>query len=135
MNGEFKIGAILHYRDFEFEDGTKRDKFMVVLGAKPDCDYLCALTTTKKWKMKADRGCHHNPRTHFFIPGDGKNFFRKDTWLVLSEPRIMSRVEVMQKGMEKILQVKTNFEQNITGEIRNCLKASKDISERQRQLL
>ena len=135
MNGEFKIGAVLHYRDFEFEDGTIRDKFMVVLGAKPDCDYLCALTTSKQWILKAERCCHHTPRTYFFIPEDKKHFFEKDTWIVLSDPVMMSRAKVMQKGMTGKLKVRANLNQNITEEIRNCLKASRDISERYRQLL
>lgn len=135
MRGELRIGAVLHHHNFKFENGMIRNKYLVVLGAKPECDYLCALATTQQWKMKADRGCHHTPRTHFFIPGDGKNFFSKDTWIVLSEPRIMSRGEVIQKGWQKILQVEGNLKDNIAGEIRNCLKSSKDISQQEMQLL
>ena len=135
MSGDLTIGAVLHHRKFQFEDGTKRDKYLVVLGAKSGCDYLCALTTSQQWRMKAERGCHHKPRTYFFLPSEGKNFFSKDTWVVLSDPRIISRAEMMQKGLQNILEVTGNLKGNITGEIRNCLKGSKDISKREMQLL
>ena len=135
MSGELKVGAIFYHRDFEFEDGTKRNKYLVVLGAKPDHDYLCVLTTTQQRKNKAERGCHHKPRTYFFIPGDGKNFFPKNTWIVLSNPFIMNRSEVIKKGMQNIVQIKANLKDNIAGEIRNCLKSSRDISKKQRELL
>lgn len=135
MVGELKIGAVLRHLNFEFESGTKRDKYLVVLGAKADCDFLCALTTSQQWRMKAEGGCHHYPRAHFFIPGDGKNFFPKDTWVVLSAPVVMSRVEVLGKGMKKILQIEGNLKEHIIGEIRNCLKGSRDISGKEMQLL
>ena len=135
MSGDFKIGAVLHHDQFKFESGTTRNKYLVVLGANPASDYLCALTTTKQWKMKAERGCHHKPRTHFFIPGGGKNYFPRDTWIVLSSPIVMSRVEMIQKGIHGTIEIKANLGNNIAGEIRNCLKASRDISKRQKELL
>ncbi|MCY4245715.1 MAG: hypothetical protein OXU31_08010 [Gammaproteobacteria bacterium] len=131
MAGELKIGAVLRHRDFEFEDGTKRDKYLVVLGAKPGRDYLCALTTSKQWRIKAERGCQR----YFFVRGDGKNFFPKDTWVVLSAPVIMSRAEAAAKIMKDILQIEGNLKENIIGEIRHCLKGSRDISRKQKQLL
>ena len=135
MSGELKVGAIFHHRDFEFEDGTKRNKYLVVLGAKPDHDYLCALTTSQQRKKKTEWGCHPNPYCYFYIPGDGKNFFPKNTWIILSEPVIMSRVEAIEKGMQNIVHIEANLKDNIAGEIRNCLKSSRDISKRQSQLL
>lgn len=135
MSGELKIGAVLHHRDFEFKDGAKRDKYLLVLGAKAGCDFLCALTTSQQWKRKAERGCHRHPLTNFFIPGDGNNFFPKDTWVVLSDPVILSRAEAVAKGLNNILQIKGNLKENIIGEIRNCLKGSRDISGKEKQLL
>ena len=135
MSGDFKIGAVLHHDQFKFENGTTRDKYLVVLGANPGSDYLCALTTSRQWRMKAERGCHHKPRTHFFIPGDRKNYFPRDTWIVLSAPVIMSRVEMLQKRTQGTVEVKANLEKNITGEIRNCLKSSRDLSKRQKDML
>ena len=135
MNATFHPGTVLHHRDFQFEDGTKRDKYLIILGANPGCDCLCVLTTTQQWKLESQRGCHHKPRTYFFIPGDGKNFFLKNTWVVLSDPVIMSNTAIIQKGMENTITVEANLKENITGEIRNCLKGSKDISQKEMQLL
>lgn len=125
----------MHHRDFPFEDGTKRNKYLVVLGEKPGLGYLCVLATTKQWVMKAEYGCHHNPRTHFFITGDGKNFFQRDTWLVLSHSVIMSSADMIDKGFANVIEVAGNLKENITGEIRNCLKMSKDISKNELQFL
>ena len=43
----FDVGAILHWADFEFDDGTSKDKFFVVLGAKPDRNCLVVITTSQ----------------------------------------------------------------------------------------
>lgn len=135
MNGELKLGAILHHKDFEFQDGSKKNKYLVVLGAQPDYDYLCVLTTSQQGKRGSERGCHHKPHTYFFIPADGKNSFLRNTWLLLSSPVIISKAEMIKKGIENIIQTKDNLKQPLIGEIRNCLKASRDISKKQMQLL
>ena len=135
MNGAFEIGAVLHHRNFPFDDGTTKNKYLVVLGAKPGCDYLCALTTSKQWKMKSEGGCHHRPRTYFFIPGGGKSFFPKNTWVALHAPLTMSVVEITQKGMTNIVSVAGNLPRNLVGQIRNCLKGSTDLTNEQKRLL
>ncbi|WP_424946365.1 hypothetical protein [Candidatus Spongiihabitans sp.] len=135
MSRDLRVGAILHHRGFPFEDGTRRNKYLVLLGAKIGCDYLFALTTSKIGRKKAEPGCHHSPKTYFFIPGDEKNFFPRNTWIVLGEPRTINRAEIIEKGFLNIIQIVANLEKSITTEIRNCLKASMDITDRQKQLL
>lgn len=134
MRGEFKIGAVLHHRDFPFEDGTTRNKYLVLLGANPGCDYLAVLTTSKIGRRRAVRGCHHTPSTNFFLPG-GETFFARDTWLVLSAPRIIKREEMITKGIAKIIELQANLHADTTAAIRNCLRDSKDISSREMALL
>lgn len=114
MSAEMRIGAVLHHQNFEFDDGTKKNKYLIVLGAKSGCDYLCALVTSQQWRLKSQKGCHHTPHTHFFIAGDGKNFFRKDTWIVLHKPFMMSRAAATQDGMQGIIEIEANLGDNIT---------------------
>ncbi|MDA7968017.1 MAG: hypothetical protein MPK31_03645 [Gammaproteobacteria bacterium] len=135
MPGEFKAGAVLHYRDYPFKDGSKKNKFLVAAGAKPGCNWLCVLATSKQHYMRAEKGCHLTPRAYFFIPGDSKNFFWLDTWLTLSEPRILSLSELMNMVRSGVIEVKANLGDNITGEIRNCLQRTEDISEKEKELL
>jgi len=79
-NLDFGIGAVIHIKDFVFEDGSKSNKYFIVLGSKPGKNYLCVKTTSHPWKRGFTPGCHHKPRTYFFIPGGGKKtFFPKDT--------------------------------------------------------
>ena len=135
MAGEMKVGAILHYKNFPFENGTTKNKYLVVLGAKPNSDYLCALATSQKHRRKSVTGCHLQPYAYFFVEGGGKNFFPLDTWIILSNPVTMKKNEVIKKGFDNILEVKFNLVENITGEIRNCLKRSEDISQVHKNLL
>lgn len=135
MGKEVGLGAILHHRNFMFKDGSEKNKYLVILGAKPNHDYLCVLTTTSQWIRKRQKGCHHKPRTYFFIPQNTANFFSKDTWLILSKPRILSRPKMLEKRTEKIIQVKGNLNDTLTADICKCLTDSEDLSGEHQQLI
>jgi len=129
------IGAVLFIKEFKFENGNIKDKLFVVLGAREGKDYLCAAATSKQWKMGATTGCHHNPRTYFYILGDGKNFFEQNTWILLSYKKIFKTGWLLNEKFQGRATIIGNLNQNITGQIRNCLKASKDISALELDLL
>lgn len=135
MNGEIGVGAILHHEKFTFEDGTYKNKYLVVIGAKQNQDYLVAVTTSKQWRRGRTQGCSHRPHTYFFLPKEEENFFPKDTWIVLHDARPMSRAEMIKKGLTAIVTIKGNLTKERTAEIRDCVGKSRDIEKKYKLLL
>ena len=44
-------GCILHHKNYKFEDGETANKYFVVVGAKPGCNFLSFMATSQKhWR-------------------------------------------------------------------------------------
>jgi len=133
MAGDFGYGAVLGWKEFQFDDGGTSDKLLVVLGAKTGKNYLAVLTTSQPHGRKASPGCHAEDG-YFFI-GAGKHGFPKDTWLELHRPKEMDAATVVKGNFSGDIWVVANLSLQIVNEIRNCLKQSPDITQHQLTLL
>jgi hypothetical protein len=135
MAGELTKGAVLAWDGFEFRDGgDPKDKLFVVLGAREGCDYLVAITTSQRHRKSDKHGCDSDA-AHYFIPGTGKDFFVKDTWVLLFRVEIVSSVELIKRSLEKRVRVVGNLREDIANAIRNCLKTVDDVSPAYLELL
>ena len=130
----FEVGAVLHWSGFEFEDGTSKDKFFVVLGAKQGHDFLVVITTSQPHVRSFNPGCHAT-EGYFHIPGGAKDFFPKDTWLLLMECRELRAAEVVKSSMDGSLRDVANLRTQLANEIRNCLKRTEDVSQAQLDMM
>ena len=133
MAGDFGYGAVLGWSKFQFDDGEKSDKLLVVLGAQTGKNYLAVITTSQPHGRKANPGCYAEDG-YFFI-GAGSHGFPKDTWLELYRPKEMNAATVVRGNFSGDIWVVTNLHQQIANEIRNCLKRSPDITQHQLSLL
>ena len=134
MKGSFGVGAVLHWKGFEFSDGTTKDKYFVVLGAKPGRDCLVVIATSQPRRRSYTPGCHAG-EGYYHIPGGKKDFFRKDTWLLLMECRVLQLATVISLGRDGTLRTATQLREQVANEIRNCLKQIDDVSPAQLDLL
>jgi hypothetical protein len=79
-------GEILLYKNFQFEDGSAKDKYFIVLNTA-DSEIPClVLKTTSQSRRYADssKGC--NPlKSVFFVPALWGNCFRVDTYVQLPQ--------------------------------------------------
>lgn len=122
------FGCVIHWKDFVFSDGETADKFLVVLGCKPGCNIIAVVGTSKQHRRTFQPGCN-SAQGYFHIPGGGKDFFPKDTWLVLSEPYEFRAADFIRAAMvEKSLVVKGHLRTDVANGIRNCLKICPDVS-------
>lgn len=134
MTPAFGVGAVLHWKDFEFEDGTAANKYFVVLGAKPRHDCLVVIATSQPKGKSYEPGCHAE-QGYYVIPGTGRNFFPKDTWLLLMECKVLRSAEVVKAGMAGALTVADTLREQLANAIRNCLRRIEDVSPAQLDLL
>ncbi len=129
------VGCIFHWTEYTFSDGEKADKYFVMVGVRAGCNYLAVIATSKQRKRKFDPGCHPE-EGYYHIPGGKKDWFPKDTWLLIAEPIEIKPSEFLKRVItDKAIALKGNLRQYIANAIRNCLKRCPDVSELHLSLL
>lgn len=120
-------GCIFHWTEHTFSDGTKANKYFIILGAKQGSNYLAVICTSKQKKKQFVAGCHHKDG-YYHIPGGGKDWFPKDTWVLL-EPQELSSAEFLKRAIDNEITLCGNLRTDIANAIRNCFKQCADVSE------
>lgn len=95
-------GDILCFRDFEFEDGSKKDKLFVVLNATDVGTPCLVLKTTSQSKryQGVNQGCNPNKKV-FFVPISWESCFKLDTYIQLPQLFEFSTPELIKGGVQK----------------------------------
>lgn len=124
-------GDILCFRDFEFEDGSKKDKLFVVLnvtnGGTP-CLVLKATSQSKRYQ-EVNQGCNLNKKV-FFVPTSWESCFTVDTYIQLPQIFEFSAPELIKGALKKQIAVINSLSQNCFAQLKTCLKKFKnDISD------
>lgn len=128
-------GSILIWPKFQFHDGVRADKLIIVLNAPSKKSVVLVTVTSKKNKRTTIPECQPEP-VSFFFPA-GKMYFLLDTWVVLSNQPYVYDVEDVQKQIDNanIKEVYVIPEQTVNA-IRNCLvKNSRLLTENIKTLL
>jgi len=130
-------GQILCYKDYEFDDHSKRDKLFVVLN-DTDRDSVClVLKTTSQSKRYKGVGKGCNPqRKVFFVPTDWQQCFKLDTYIQLPEIIQIATDELLVGDISGRIYVSSSLSVEGFRLLKNCLKQFKrDISQRNRELI
>ncbi len=131
MTHAFGVGAVLHWKLFDIdppEGAEKKNKFLLVIGAKQGHDVLMILATTQKHHKKFNHGCSAS-EGYYFIPSVAKEFFPEDTWLLLSEPKVANSALLISGGMNGTVKVCGKLRDELVRAIINCLKKTSDVSQ------
>jgi hypothetical protein len=79
-------GQIFYYKDYEFDDHSKRDKLFVVVNDTDRNSVCLVLKTTSQSKRYEGVGKGCNPQKKvFFVPTGGEQCFTLDTYIQLPE--------------------------------------------------
>jgi hypothetical protein len=98
------IGAVLHLKNFRFDDGGTANKYFVVLGAKQARNWLLAIATSQQKLKQYTMGCHEKDG-YYHIPGGGRDFFKLETWILLMECREVRPAEALKLLIDRTLTV------------------------------
>lgn len=133
---ELKSGCILFDTEFKFKDNEIGEKLIVLLN-NPQGDepfLFCRTTSIEKppYKIKTPFGCQKNSQ-YFFI--NKCEFFPKDTWLLLYDIYEYSKAHILKKAWDKKIKIIKSINDNILGQIKNCVKYSIDISEKHLKMI
>ncbi len=125
-------GDIIFINDFEFDDGSKRDKLFVVLNVTNGGTPCLVLKTTSQSKRYPDvtQGCNPNKKV-FFVPISWESCFKVDTYIPMPQIFEFSAPDLIKGALKKQIAVINSLSQNCFAQLKNCLKKFKeDISER-----
>ena len=121
------VGCVVHWEDYEFADGGKSDKYLVIVGCNTGMNYLGVIGTSKKHHRDFKAGCNSDGGW-YHIPAKF-DWFKLDTWLLIAEPREISPSEFLKLSMQdKTLEVRAHLRSEVAGAIKNCMKACQDVS-------
>ena len=116
-------GEIFKYIQFEFEDGSKGDKYFVALNNSNINIPCVALKTTLQNRryIGCANGCNFS-RKCFFVPSSWQNCFPIDTYIQLPEIFEFLASELLMKGANGELEFQNNpLEQKCFNQLLQCL--------------
>jgi hypothetical protein len=94
----FARGSIFLDENFQFRDGTKGRKLLILLNnpAKND-PYFLVKTTSKQHEKSKTPGCIEQPYQAYFIQGNSGDFFEVNTWIQLDDYFMFEQKSVKKK--------------------------------------
>lgn len=120
-------GQILFYKDFEFEDHSKRDKFFVVLN-DADRDSVCLVlktTSQSRHYRNVEKGC--NPkRKVFFVPIGWQQCFKVDTYIQLPQIIQITTDALLVGDISRKIFISGSLIPECFTLLKNCLKQFRD---------
>ncbi len=134
FNQSFVCGAIFLYEKYEFDDGSKKSKFLLVLNPQ-DQDGICHfyLTTSRVTKIMS------NPilkESCYLIPAGEVDCFPKDTVINIRDVKPMQSTLIQQKYIKHFkgesLIYKQKMPDNIMSDIRDLVLQSRDLTPQQK---
>jgi len=130
-------GQILCYKDYPFDDGSKRDKLFVVLNDTDRNSVCLVLKTTSQSKHYegVGRGCNPQKKV-FFVPTDWEQCFNLDTYIQLPEIFEIAADKLLAGDISSKIYASTSLSIERLKLLKSCLKQFKeDISPQHRNLI
>jgi hypothetical protein len=115
-------GDVLLIQDFEFSDGSKGDKWVVVMHAGAgEVPYLVVKTTSQARRYAGlSPGCSEKRRV--FVVPQGSDKFPKDTYVQLDEIFPFDALEMLRGHWSQRMKPLFSMTTQRFNELRNCLK-------------
>jgi hypothetical protein len=130
-----KPGCILHWDGFKLSDGSEGHKFFVIVGAHDGKNFLAIIATSQKKRGRTTQPGGNEQDGWYHIPGGGKDFFQKDTWLLFEAPQELSAQELLALKFKGQIKIVGNLRPQIANAICNTMRKCQDVSEDHRDLL
>jgi hypothetical protein len=123
-----KPGTVLHYSGFQFKDGVRGDKFLVVLNEGLCGFYVLVKTTSRQNGRSARYGCNLSDRYPNFFLQDGIPIFCAPTWVCLDDFYTHPVAEILTGKFSGIVTMKGELSVEIAKGLLLCAAASDDIT-------
>jgi len=123
-------GQILCYKDYEFDDGSRRDKLFIVLNDTDRNSVCLVLKTTSKSRRYEGVGKGCNPQKKvFFVPTTWEQCFTLDTYIQLPQIIEITTDKLLVGDISRKIYVSGSLSPECFKLLKDCLKQFKnDIS-------
>lgn len=130
-------GQILCYKDYEFDDHSKKEKLFVVLNDTDRNSVCLVLKTTSKSRRYEGVGKGCNPQKKvFFVPTGWEQCFTLDTYIQLPEITEIATETLLVGEISRKIYVSSSLSIECFKLLKNCLKQfEEDISPQHRKLI
>lgn len=122
-------GTILLDAEFEFSDGTKGEKYIVVLNDGGCGWYVAVKTTSQERRYTYTPGCQLGYLACFHLP-QGWCWFPRDTWVQLEEFFEFSQEKLLQESQEGRFMAKGVLPNGLRSDLIQYALQTEDISGR-----
>ena len=122
-----QAGDVFRYRDYEFEDGSKRDKLFVVLNTA-DLERPCLVlkTTSRPERYQGCvKGCNKN-RKCFYAPAAWQPSFKFDTYIQLPQIIEFPAGRLLQEAFARRVEYVPPLTPDALARLKDCLATFKD---------
>ena len=122
-----QAGEIFIYEQFQFEDGSQKDKWFVVLN-NSDFDNSCLVlktTSQSKWYQGCIKGCNKDHKC-FFAPATWQTCFIVDTYIQLPQIFEFPASTLLQDGLAGRINFQPSLTTKCFAQLKSCLAGFKD---------
>lgn len=123
-------GQILCYKNFEFEDHSKKEKLFVVLNDS-DRDSVCLVlktTSQSRHYENVEKGCNQKKKA-FFVPIGWQQCFKVDTYIQLPQIFPITTDALLVGDISRKIFISSSLTPECFTLLKNCLKQFRgDIS-------
>lgn len=121
-------GDVIFFCDFQFRDGKKADKLLIILNTPIDSEpYIVCLTTSQPHQRKKQLGCH-SAENYYFVDSKQDNF-DKDTWIVFEKVYTLDVARLLNSCLKDGSYRLFELEKTLWGAIKKCISQSKDVEQ------
>jgi hypothetical protein len=123
-------GQVLYYENFQFEDGSAKDKLFVILYIGDINSPCLVLKTTSQSRHYKDcqEGCDQQKRV-FFIPLNWRECFPLDTYIQLPQIIEIPAAEIFAGTLSRKMRLRNSLSIGCFARLKSCLKKFRgDIS-------
>ena len=130
------LGSIVRIDGFQVEPGVERDKYLIIIGANPDCQTFLAVTTTSRsWRTPRDPICNANHEHPAFYLPQGSCYFQKETWVQIHRFYELKYDGLTRKIIDENFQLCAILPDSLLGDLIECARQSDFITQAQFAML
>lgn len=120
-------GDVLRYFQFQFDDGSRRDKLFIILNTSDISGKCIALKTTSHPERYTGciRGCNPN-RKCFFAPNAWQTCFTCNTYIQLPQIFEFETKEIIEGCLQKRMELIQSISGDCLHQLKACLAGFKD---------
>lgn len=126
-----EVGEIYYYPNYEFPDGAKRHKFVILMGQTSFDDWVIGRTTSKSNLRVRAPLCSLAPPYPGFYMAKAGNIFPLDSWLALDRLDDHDIAQFNSLIAKNVISFHARLPNTVLLDLLDCARRSEDVTKAQ----